>query len=131
MPTSPAQSAADQAAELRGFIDGARVAYYERDDSTVSDAEYDAWVLELAQLESTHPELLAADSPTQTVGGRAAAGFAPAEHIEPMLSLDNVFSPEELREWGQRVARDLGLASVDELQFLVEVKIDGLAIALL
>jgi len=129
MPISPA--VIDRYRELVDLIEDARVSYYEQDASTVPDAEYDAWVVELAELETAHPELATPDSPTQTVGGHATPGFAPAEHLEPMLSLDNVFSIEQLREWADRVARDLGVSDPSELRFLVEVKIDGLAISLL
>jgi DNA ligase (NAD+) len=96
----------------------------------VSDAEYDARMHELQALEAAHPALQTPESPTQRVGGAAAAGFATVEHVERMLSLDNVFSVDELRAWDARVARDLGVAG-GAVGYLSEVKIDGLAIALL
>jgi DNA ligase (NAD+) len=94
----------------------------------VSDAEYDAMVRRLDELERMHPELQKQDSPTQTVGGRAQTTlFAPVTHAERMLSLDNVFSEEELAEWAAKVERDAGSHTV---RFLSELKIDGLAINL-
>jgi DNA ligase (NAD+) len=102
--------------------------YYAKDTSTVSDAEYDAMVRRLEQLEEEHPELRQQDSPTQTVGGRAETTlFAPVQHAERMLSLDNVFSREELEAWAARVERD---AAPRTVRYLTELKIDGLAISL-
>ena len=120
-----AQAEVDQ---LRTQILELRDAYYDRDASTVTDAEYDAMVRRLEQLEAEHPELLTQDSPTQTVGGRAeTTQFAPVEHAERMLSLDNVFSAGELAEWAAKVERDAGRSRV---RYLTELKIDGLAINL-
>nr|WP_307815895.1 NAD-dependent DNA ligase LigA [Myceligenerans indicum] len=118
-------------AELAEHIEAAREAYYTRDAPEVSDAEYDVWMRELTALEAEFPSLVTPESPTQTVGGVAATGFAPAEHVERMLSLDNVFSTGELGDWAAKVHRDLGLAEGARLDYLCEVKIDGLAIALL
>ena len=102
--------------------------YYEGNASTVSDSEYDEMVHRLEALEVEHPELRKADSPTQTVGGRAeTTQFAPVEHAERMLSLDNVFSFDELAEWAGKVERDAGS---ERVRFLSELKIDGLAINL-
>lgn len=104
-----------------------RDAYYERDTSLVSDSEYDAMMHRLEELERFFPELQGQDSPTQTVGGRAQATlFDPVTHVERMLSLDNVFSAEELRVWSDRVERASGRA----VHYLTELKIDGLAINL-
>lgn len=122
------QAAQRRWAELRDLVEADQRAYYEQDSPLVSDAEYDARMHELAALEAAHPALQTPESPTQRVGGAAASGFPPAQHIEQMLSLDNVFSVEELREWDARVARDL---AADQVGYLSEVKIDGLAIALL
>jgi DNA ligase (NAD+) len=102
--------------------------YYEKNASTVSDKEYDQMVRRLDELERAHPELQKQDSPTQTVGGRAVTTmFTPVTHAERMLSLDNVFSEEELEEWAVKVQRDAGTGVV---RFLSELKIDGLAINL-
>ncbi|MCS5733056.1 NAD-dependent DNA ligase LigA [Herbiconiux daphne] len=102
--------------------------YYENNASTASDKDYDALVRRLGELEREHPELQSPDSPTQTVGGRAVTTmFTPVTHAERMLSLDNVFSEEELDEWAAKVERDAGRSTV---RYLSELKIDGLAINL-
>jgi len=104
-----------------------RDAYYERDEVLVSDAEYDQLLHRLDELERLHPELQSHDSPTQTVGGRAETTlFAPVQHAERMLSLDNVFSLDEFRAWGARVERAAGRT----VHYLCELKIDGLALNL-
>ncbi|WP_424465912.1 NAD-dependent DNA ligase LigA [Pseudoclavibacter helvolus] len=112
--------------ELRELVAGYQSAYYERDAQLVSDAEYDELVRELDALEREHPELQSQDSPTQTVGGGVAEGLRPIEHAERMLSLDNVFSTEELREWCAKTEAAAGR----RVEWLTELKIDGLAIAL-
>ena len=98
-----------------------RRAYYEGNTVLISDAEYDALLQELQTLEAEHPELITGDSPTQTVGPAASQTFSPVEHLERMMSLDNVFSKEELQSWAERVG---------EGPYLCELKIDGLAINL-
>ncbi|MGX5679963.1 NAD-dependent DNA ligase LigA [Schumannella luteola] len=112
--------------ELTARILELRDAYYERDEELVSDAEYDAMMRRLEELEREHPELQGQDSPTQTVGGRAASLFDPVQHAERMLSLDNVFSIDELTAWAAKVERDAGR----RVDYLCELKIDGLAINL-
>ncbi|MBC7724594.1 MAG: NAD-dependent DNA ligase LigA [Burkholderiaceae bacterium] len=117
-----------EADDLTARILALRDAYYGTDASPVSDGDYDALVLRLADLEQDFPELRSQDSPTQTVGGRAETTlFDPVVHAERMLSLDNVFSEEELEAWAVKVERDAGSASV---RYLTELKIDGLAINL-
>ena len=101
-------------------------AYYVRSAPTVSDAEYDGLLRELAALEDRHPGLRTPDSPTQQVGGTYSTEFVPVDHRERLLSLDNVFSAEELRTWAERVQRDAG----GTVRFLCELKIDGLAVNL-
>jgi len=121
------EGGADPAArwrELVELIDDARRRYYVEDSATLSDAEYDVLFGELEALEAAHPELVSADSPTQSVGGEASAMFAPVEHLQRLLSLDNAFSADELAVWAARLERDLG--SVPEL--LCELKVDGLAV---
>jgi DNA ligase (NAD+) len=105
-------------------------AYYVRDAPTVSDGLYDALLRELGDLEDAYPTLRTPDSPTQVVGGTYATDFATVDHVERMLSLDNAFSADELAAWAERVERDLEGAAGD-LHYLCELKIDGLAIALL
>ncbi len=118
-------------AELVAQIEADQRAYYEADAPVSSDAEYDARLRELEALEAAHPALQSPESPTQRVGGRAATGFATVEHLERMLSLDNAFSLEDLEAWAARVHRDLGVSPEAPVEYLCEVKIDGLAIALL
>jgi len=121
-------SARDEAERLTAVILDLRDQYYEGNASTASDAEYDGLVRRLDAIERAHPELQKDDSPTQTVGGRAeTTQFAPVEHAERMLSLDNVFSDDELAEWAGKVQRDAG---GERVRFLTELKIDGLAINL-
>ncbi|MDO5051864.1 MAG: NAD-dependent DNA ligase LigA [Pseudoclavibacter sp.] len=114
---------------LRGRLAQWAEAYYQGDGSPVSDAEYDARMAELRGLEQAAPQLRSQDSPTETVGGGVSALFDPVRHAERMLSLDNVFSSEELAEWmrktGEAVRSDGGRA-----RWLAEFKIDGLAISL-
>ncbi|WP_182619047.1 NAD-dependent DNA ligase LigA [Promicromonospora sukumoe] len=114
-------------AELVARIEEDRRAYYENDSPMSSDADYDVRMRELEELEAAHPGLVTPESPTQSVGGVATAGFVTVEHIEQMLSLDNAFSTEELGVWADKVHRDLG---TDTPGLLCEVKIDGLAISL-
>jgi DNA ligase (NAD+) len=99
--------------------------YYVLDSPVVSDAEYDALMRELRELEERYPELRTPDSPTQRVSGGISTLFSPVEHLERLLSLDNAFSEEELAAWGARVERLGGTGP-----YLCEVKIDGLAVAL-
>ena len=115
-------------AELADLINDAQEAYYGRDAPTMSDAEYDALMAELQRLEDTFPQLRTPDSPTQRVGAaHRMTDFAPVTHLQRMLSLDNVFSREELADWMARVRRLLG---DEEIAWLCELKIDGLAVAL-
>ncbi len=125
---APTRSAQERIAELTARIEQARVEYYEKDAPTLTDADYDQLERELRELEARNPQLARADSPTQTVGGGVAAGFAPVEHLERMLSLDNAFSLEDVDEWAHRVEEGLGGAS--DVEYLTELKIDGLAIDL-
>ncbi|MBT1624427.1 NAD-dependent DNA ligase LigA [Curtobacterium flaccumfaciens pv. oortii] len=118
----------DEALLAREALTGLRREYYDRDDSVVPDNKYDDVLRILTMLENAHPDLKRSDSPTQTVGGQAqTTQFAPVEHAERMLSLDNVFSPDELTEWAVKVQRDAG---AERVRFLTELKIDGLAINL-
>jgi len=121
--------ARERVSELRSRIIAAQNAYYVNDAPTVSDGEYDGWVAELSALEAEFPELAVPDSPTKTVGGSVATGFASVPHLARMLSLDNVFSLSELQQWVSKACRDLGLPD-GEIDLLCEVKIDGLAVSL-
>ena len=116
--------------ELRARIREADQAYYVHDDPILSDAEYDRLVRELAALEEAHPALRTPDSPTQRVSGAPSEKFAKVVHREPMLSLANTVSDEELDELDARVHRMLGLAPEVMVAFVVEPKLDGLAVEL-
>jgi DNA ligase (NAD+) len=111
---------------LRAQIEEANYRYYVLDDPAITDAEYDDLLRELIDLERTHPALRTPDSPTQRVGATPSERFAPYEHARPMLSLANAASLEELRAFDER-ARKLAGGTVD---YVCELKIDGLAIAL-
>jgi DNA ligase (NAD+) len=134
---SAAQASAEQApvpdqarhrwTELAEEIRGHRFAYYVRDSPTISDGEFDVLLQTLEALEGEYPGLRTPDSPTQQVGGTWSTDFDPVDHLERMLSLDNVFSLDELRAWAERVERNVGSG----VSYLCELKIDGLAINLL
>src|SRR6266508_3187895 len=112
--------------ELRELLNNHAYRYYVLDDPEVSDAEYDELMRELRVLEERVPELVTPDSPTQRVGVAPADLFAPVEHRSVMLSLDNVFSEEELKAWATRVERAVGA----DVRYFCELKIDGVAVAL-
>ncbi|MGO3885961.1 MAG: NAD-dependent DNA ligase LigA, partial [Mycetocola sp.] len=116
----------ERVAQLTERILSLRDAYYGKDSSLVADADYDALVAELERLEEQFPLLRRQDSPTQTVGGQAQQLFDPVTHVERMLSLDNVFSPDEFLAWAQRTRAAVG----GSVRWLCELKIDGLAINL-
>lgn len=125
-PDPPALAA--RAAELREALDRANHEYYVLDAPTLADAEYDRLFRELREIEEAHPALRTPDSPTQRVGAEPSSRLEKTEHLAPMLSLDNAFGPEELEAWETRNAR-----IADEVRaagYVVEPKIDGLAIAL-
>ncbi|MFY9325049.1 MAG: NAD-dependent DNA ligase LigA [Candidatus Nanopelagicales bacterium] len=113
--------------ELVEVIEDARRRYYLLDRPTISDAEYDQAYRELEKLEDKFPELISADSPTQSVGGSASELFEPVEHLERMFSLDDVFDDEELQAWVDRVLK----VTKKIPEMLCELKIDGLAVNLL
>jgi DNA ligase (NAD+) len=123
---------AEQIADLRRQIRYHEERYYILNDPEIADVEFDALMHELERLEAEHPDLVSVDSPTQRVSGRVAAGFAEVEHLEPMLSLDNAYSDEELRAFDDRVRRGLGTAASGDapVDYVAELKIDGVSIAL-
>ncbi|MDT3767785.1 NAD-dependent DNA ligase LigA [Gleimia hominis] len=114
--------------ELVDTIEQARVEYYQQDAPTMPDARYDEYFQELTSLEAEYPQLVSANSPTQTVGGYASEAFAPVQHDIPMLSLDDVFSVEETHQWLDRCRRSLGEVAPT---LTAEVKVDGLAVSIL
>ena len=101
--------------------------YYVKGEPEISDFEYDRLYRRLVELEEKYPELVTPDSPTQRVGGAPAEGFAEVRHEPPMLSLDNAYAEDEVREWDERVRKGLG---ADGAAYVCEAKIDGVAIAL-
>lgn len=118
--------------ELRALIRHHDYRYYVLDSPEISDAEYDELFRELRELEEAHPELVTPDSPTQRVGGEPLPGFAEVRHREPMLSLANAKNEEELRAWHARVLKLTAEAGWETsyLRFVLEPKIDGLAVSL-
>jgi DNA ligase (NAD+) len=114
--------------ELRQRISKLSYEYYTLDNPTVTDYEYDMLYRELETIEKEHPEWVTPDSPTQRVGSAIASGFEKYTHDRPMLSLGDVFSDDELREFDQRVRSELG---GDDVEYVVELKIDGLAVNLI
>ncbi|MDI6740283.1 MAG: NAD-dependent DNA ligase LigA [Candidatus Edwardsbacteria bacterium] len=123
----PKQSIDKELSKLRDEIRAHDHRYYVLDDPVISDREYDALMRRLIDLESAHPELVTPDSPSQRVAGEPLPGFKSVRHKLPMLSLDNTYSAEELLEFDKRVRKGLG---TDSYEYVVELKIDGLAIAL-
>ncbi|MDR2348648.1 MAG: NAD-dependent DNA ligase LigA, partial [Bifidobacteriaceae bacterium] len=113
--------------DLVSTIQAYEQAYYVDDAPLASDAEFDALTRRLRQLEAEHPSLVTPSSPTQRPGGRASAEFAPVRHVTPMMSLDNVFSGEELAAWMDKAERD---AQPAVITWLAELKIDGLSVSL-
>lgn len=116
--------------ELRALIERYNTAYYEQDAPLVSDAEYDRVFRELQTLEGQNPALITSDSPTQQVGGAVSSAFSPVEHLLPMLSLDNAFSPADLVDFDRRVHDRLQIDSVVPLEYACEPKLDGIAVSL-
>ena len=111
--------------ELTDLLTEAGYRYYVLDDPQMPDFEYDRLLRELEELEQAHPEYASADSPTRRVGGEALSQFEKVTHPVPLMSLQDVFSEEELREFLEKV-----LAAENGALFSVEPKIDGLSVAL-
>ncbi len=101
--------------------------YYVLDDPEITDTEFDQLMIQLKKLEAEHPELITPDSPTQRVGGKPREGFVKARHSSPMLSLDNTYSEDELRDWERRVHELTGRTDVE---YVCELKLDGMSLAL-
>jgi DNA ligase (NAD+) len=128
-----AAEVARRARELREALERHAHRYYVLDDPEIGDAEYDRLLDELREIERRHPELASADSPTQRVGGEPVGRLQKVRHLEPMLSLANVRSEQELRAWVERMRNHLAREGIAEprFTFVVEPKIDGLAISLI
>jgi len=118
----------DRIEQLREQIREHEHRYYVLDQPVVSDYEFDQLLRELQRLEQENPSLITADSPTQRVGGEPAKEFPTHQFSRPMLSLENAYSEEELHDWGRRVVQ---LAETDAVDYVVELKIDGLSVALI
>jgi DNA ligase (NAD+) len=116
-----------QIAELRDKLRHHEYKYYVQDDPEISDAAYDRLMTRLKDLETAHPELITADSPTVRVGGTPRAGFETVQHSRPMLSLDNSYSYDDLREFDRRVRE---ISGQDKIEYIAEHKFDGLSISL-
>jgi DNA ligase (NAD+) len=126
MPVTPI----DRIEELRLLIRHHEERYYVLDAPEIADGEFDALMRELAALEAADPDRITVDSPTQRVSGRVASGFAAVDHAEPMLSLDNAYSDAELRAFDDRVRRGLGVDDGRAIEYVAELKIDGVGVAL-
>jgi DNA ligase (NAD+) len=118
----------DRVEELRQQLREHEYRYYVLDQPTISDFDFDQLMRELKQLEAEHPELITPDSPTQRVGGEPAKEFPTYTFSRPMLSLENAYSEEELTDWARRVTQ---LAETDAIDYVAELKIDGLSVALI
>src|ERR1700720_2490648 len=113
--------------DLREKIRHHEYRYYVLDDPQISDSEFDQLMNQLNKLENEHPDLVTADSPTQRVGGKPREGFLKVKHSSPMLSLDNTYSEDELRNWERRVRE---LSGREDIDYVCELKLDGMSLAL-
>jgi len=125
--TTATKSVEAKIESLREEIRHHEYRYYVLDDPEISDAEFDRLTNELRKLEAAHPELVTPDSPTQRVGGKPREGFVKIAHSTPMLSLDNAYSEEELRDWERRVHE---LSGRTDIEYVCELKLDGMSLAL-
>src|SRR5690348_14102019 len=128
-PAKPkrARGIEEEIEKLRDEIRHHEHRYYVLDDPEISDAEFDLLMQQLKRLEAENPELITSDSPTQRVGGKPAEGFEKVHHSRPMLSLDNAYNEEELRAWDRRVRE---LSGVENPEYVCELKLDGMSLAL-
>ena len=115
---------------LRDLVAHHNERYHAHDEPEIPDSDFDLLATELRRLEEEHPELADSSSPAQAVGAAPSSLFAPVVHQVRMMSLDNAFDDEEIRAWGERLAKALGRADVDDLAFSVEPKVDGVAMSL-
>jgi len=122
-----AKNTAKQVESLREQIRHHEYRYYVLDDPEITDAQFDKLMNELKALESEHPALIRPDSPTQRVGGKPREGFVKARHSSPMLSLDNTYNVDDLRNWERRVHE---LSGRDDVEYVCELKLDGMSLAL-
>src|SRR5512142_1241546 len=127
MMATAAKTVQQKIAALRDKIRYHEHRYYVLDDPELSDAEFDRLVNKLKKLEAEHPDLVTPDSPTQRVGGKPREGFVKVPHSSPMLSLDNAYNEQELRDWERRVHELTGQQSIE---YVCELKMDGLSMEL-
>jgi DNA ligase (NAD+) len=130
VPTGVPHDVASRAAELRAQIAHHNELYHVLDAPAIPDAEYDLLVVELRKIEADYPALATPDSPTQTVGATPSGLFQEVRHRAPMMSLDNAFSEDELRAWGERLRRVEPSLNLESLAFSCEPKVDGVAMSL-
>lgn len=130
--TSSSKELRERVEKLRNLIRHHNYLYHVQDAPEISDEAYDTLIAELTSLEHAHPDLVSLDSPTQRVGAVVRDGFSKVEHKVPQWSFDNVFSGEELEEWGKRIERQLERASIThkKIAYTIEHKIDGLKVIL-
>src|SRR5207249_7118587 len=126
MPATTAKDTEKNVETLREKIRHHEYRYYVLDDTEISDAEFDRLMNELKNLEAEHPDLITPDSPTQRVGGKPREGFVKVRHSSPMLSLDNAYTEEELRNWERRVHE---LSGRKDVEYVCELKLDGMSLA--
>ncbi len=126
MPTA-AKGIENKIESLREKIRHHEYLYYVLDNPEITDAQFDQLMIELKKIEAEHPELITPDSPTQRVGGKPREGFLKAPHSSPMLSLDNSYSEDELRNWERRVHE---LSGREDIEYVCELKLDGMSLAL-
>src|ERR1700722_20280943 len=126
----PGDDPLKRALELRERIAYHNERYHALDAPEIPDAEYDLLVRELKEIEAAHPELVTADSPTQTVGGAPSGLFQPVRHRVPMMSLDNAFAEDDLRAWAERLRRPVPDLDLPTLVCSSEPKVDGVAMSL-
>ena len=124
---APGKDIAKKLEDLREKVRHHEYRYYVLDDPEITDAQFDQLMNELKKLESEHPDLITPDSPTQRVGGKPREGFVKARHSSPMLSLDNTYNEDELRNWERRVHE---LSGQKEVEYVCELKLDGMSLAL-
>src|SRR5438876_1424178 len=124
----PSKEIEREVARLRRELNRHNYLYYVEAQPEISDREYDRMMERLTALEGQYPELVTPDSPTQRVGGQPLEGFATVRHLIPMLSIENTYSYDEVREWDARVRR--GLNPGEPVRYVVELKVDGVAVSL-
>lgn len=127
----PQVRARQQITKLRSTISHHNELYYNADQPEIPDGDYDVLATELRRLEAEFPELVTSDSPTQIIGGVGSSQFSAVPHLQPMMSLDNVFDSNELERWWKRNGKLLGVEAATQVRFVCELKIDGLAMSLL